>query len=266
MKDNNAYFETNRLNWNKRTTLHVKSEFYQYEQFVEGASSLNPIELDLLSDVKDQSLLHLQCHFGQDTISWQRLGAHATGVDLSDESIKQARILNERCGTGAEFIRSNVYEVSDILLDKQFDIVYTSYGTIGWLPDLNKWAKVVSRHLKPDGTFLIVDFHPMIWMYDNDLSKITYSYFNREVIIEEEEGSYADQASSEIIQSIGWNHSTADLINALIDHGLTIESFDEFDYSPYQVFPGMVEISPNKYHVEKWAGMMPLIYALKAKK
>jgi SAM-dependent methyltransferase len=263
MKDHNDYLSINKDNWNKRTTLHVKSDFYNYDGFVDGDTSLNPIELGLLPNVKGKSMLHLQCHFGQDTISWQRLGATVTGVDLSDNAIKEARLLNDKCSTDANFICSDVFSLPDIH-DSKYDIVFTSYGTIGWLPNLDRWAEVVSHHLKPGGTFLIVDFHPMIWMYDDDLTKITYSYFNKEAIVEEEQGSYADKNSSDVLTSVGWNHSISDLINSLIKYGLTIEQFDEYDYSPYQVFPGMVEAKPKQFVVEKWAGKVPLLYALKA--
>lgn len=68
------YIKINKENWNKRTELHYNSEFYDNENFIKGKTSLNKIELKLLGDIKEQSILHLQCHFGQDSISLARLG------------------------------------------------------------------------------------------------------------------------------------------------------------------------------------------------
>ena len=133
------YQELNREAWNKRTKVHLESSFYDQEAFLKGASSLNPIELELLGDVRGKSILHLQCHFGQDSISLARLGAKVTGVDLSDQSIAEARKLSEQCHVDVHFIESDVLELNG-KLDGQFDVVFTSYGTIGWLPDLEKWA------------------------------------------------------------------------------------------------------------------------------
>ena len=133
------YLETNKQFWNAATGVNFGSDFYDQESFEKGRNSLNSIELDLLGDIKGKSVLHLQCHFGQDTISLQRMGAIATGVDLSDEAITKARDINDRLGLGTEFICSDVFALKE-KLHQQFDIVFTSYGTIAWLPDLDKWA------------------------------------------------------------------------------------------------------------------------------
>jgi ubiquinone/menaquinone biosynthesis C-methylase UbiE len=114
--------------------------------------------------------LHLQCHFGQDTLSMSRMGAQTTGVDLSDKAIDAARKLNQEINQQATFICCNIYDLPQHL-DQQFDIVFTSYGTIGWLPDLNQWAALIARYLKPGGKFVFAEFHPVVWMFDNDLKK-----------------------------------------------------------------------------------------------
>ena len=160
-----TFFESNRESWNKRTAVHKDSAFYDLDAFKKGRSSLNAIELEGLGDVSGRSLLHLQCHFGMDTLSWQRLGAQCVGVDLSDEAIKLAREINTELGLDARFVCCNVYDLPEHL-DGSFDIVFTSYGTIGWLPDLDKWAAVVARYLTPGGVFYIADFHPVLWKMD----------------------------------------------------------------------------------------------------
>jgi 2-polyprenyl-3-methyl-5-hydroxy-6-metoxy-1,4-benzoquinol methylase len=158
----NNYIEINKQSWNGRVDAHIKSEFYGVEDFIKGKTSLQEIELNLLGDIKNKSILHLQCHFGQDTISLSRMGAKATGIDLSDKAIESAKELNATTKTDASFICCNVYDLPQHL-NEEFDIVYTSYGTIGWLPDMDKWANVVSTFLKPGGKFIFVEFHPVVW-------------------------------------------------------------------------------------------------------
>ena len=183
MKSEHNYIEINKQSWNKKTSTHLTSDFYDVEGFLNGNSSLNEIELELLGDVKGKSILHLQCHFGQDTISLGRLGARTTGIDLSDKAIESAIELAEKAGIEASFICCDIYDLPNHL-NEQFDIVYTSYGTLGWLPDIDKWAKIVSRYLKPDGKFVFVEFHPVVWMFDDDFQEINYNYYNSEAIIE----------------------------------------------------------------------------------
>lgn len=144
MKKEQNYIEINKQSWNNRTDVHVKSDFYDLDGFMKGKSSLNSIELELLGDVSGKSILHLQCHFGQDSLSLSRLGAKVTGVDLSDKAIETAKDLAQKLNADAEFICCDLYDLPNYL-HKTFDIVFTSYGTIGWLPDLDKWAKIVSQ-------------------------------------------------------------------------------------------------------------------------
>ncbi len=181
-EDSEEYIELNRQSWNARVNHHLNSEFYGVDSFLKGRNSLNEIERILLGDVKGKTLLHLQCHFGQDTLSLSRMGAKTTGVDLSDRAIETAQKLNEQLQLDAQFICCNIYDLPKHL-NKQFDIVFTSYGTIGWLPDLNKWAKLIANSLKPDGQFIFAEFHPVVWMYDNDFTKVEYSYFNEKKLL-----------------------------------------------------------------------------------
>jgi SAM-dependent methyltransferase len=263
MEPETDYLEKNRQLWNARTDVHLESEFYDLKSFLQGRSSLNEIELKLLGDLKGKTVLHLQCHFGQDSISLARLGAEVTGIDLSDAAIAKARELASQTGATAEFICSDVYDLPNHL-DRKFDLVFTSYGTIGWLPDLDKWAKVVAHFLKPGGKFVFAEFHPVVWMFDNALENIAYSYFNREAIIETENGTYADQNSAIALESVGWNHDLGEVLGSLLKNNLELNSFEEFDYSPYNVFPNMTEAEPGKFRVAHLNGKIPLVYALTA--
>ncbi len=135
------YLETNRKSWNAKVEPHLKSDFYFVDEFLKGRTSLNSIELELLGEIAGKSILHLQCHFGQDSISLSRLGAQVTGIDLSDTAIEAAKNLAQKAETSTEFICTDLYNLPNVL-DRKFDMVFTSYGTIGWLPDLKKWAEI----------------------------------------------------------------------------------------------------------------------------
>ncbi len=265
MEEQHNYIEINKALWDEKTQHHVSSAFYKMDDFLNGSSSLNLIELNLLGNVSGKSVLHLQCHFGQDTLSLARMGAKATGVDFSGEAIKKAIELNDQLGLDARFVCSDVYELP-VNLQGQFDMVYTSYGVLGWLPDMKKWAGVVSHFLKPGGTFVLVEFHPVVWMFSNEFTEIQYSYFNREAIIETLTGTYADRDADIRKTEIGWNHDLSEVMQSLIDAGLNITTFREFDTSPYDCFRNTVEVSPGGFQIKGLEGKIPMVYALRASK
>ena len=259
------YLEINKEAWNKKVEPHLKSDFYFVEEFLKGRSSLNSPELKLVGNIEGKKILNLQCHFGQDSISLSRMGAKVTGVDLSDKAIDEAKILAEKCGTDIQFICCDVYSLPEIL-QETFDIVFTTYGTIGWLPDLQKWAHVINHFLKPNGEFCFVEFHPVVWMYDDDFTKVQYSYFNTETINEVFEGTYADQTAKIEQTTVSWNHSLSEVFQALLSNGMTIQSFEEENWSPYACFMHNKEIEKGKFIIPQFDGKIPMMYALKAQK
>lgn len=265
MEPESNYLEINRNSWNNRTDTHLKSEFYDLEGFLKGATSLKSIELDLLGDVKNKSILHLQCHFGQDSLSLARMGAKVTGIDLSDKAIERAKELSLQTGLEATFICCDLYSLPEHL-DQQFDIVFTSYGTIGWLPNLDRWAAVVSKFLKPNGKFVFVEFHPVVWMFDDDFEKIGYNYFNTGAIVESETGTYADREALIQQDYVCWNHGLGEVITSLIKHGLSIQSLDEYDYSPYNCFKHTLEVEPGKFIIDHLGNKLPMVFAISAQK
>lgn len=259
------YLEINKSSWNKRAEIHVDSEFYDVKGFLGGKTSLNSIELEFLDNIRGKSILHLQCHFGQDTISLSRMGASATGMDLSDKAIDNARLLAEKAGTDTTFICCDVYDLPNHL-DQQFDIVFTSYGTIGWLPDLDKWAKIVSGFLKPGGQFVFAEFHPVVWMFDNHFTKVAYNYFKDDAIIETENGTYADREADLRAEYVSWNHGLGEVLTSLLSNGLNIDAFREYDYSPYNCFSETEEFEPGKFRIKHLGNKIPMVYALSATK
>ena len=258
-------FAANRALWNARVPHHLTSRMYDVEGFVAGRSSLTAIERELLGDVTGKDILHLQCHFGQDTLSLARMGARVTGLDISDAALAEARKLAERCGITAQWVESNVVDHRPEL-DGGSDIVFTSYGTIGWLPDLRPWAANIARYLRPGGSLVFVEFHPAVWMFDNDFTHVAYSYFNRETIVEEEQGTYADRNAPIRLTSYGWNHGLGEVLTALLEAGLRIDRFTELDSSPHDCFANTVQGPDGLYRIKGMEGKLPMVYGLVATK
>lgn len=264
--DQPNWLEANRAVWNKRTDAHLTSEFYDVESFQNGECSLNQFELDLLGNVRGKTLLHLQCHFGQDTLSLARLGAIASGLDFSDSAIEAAKKLNEDLGLDVNFYCADVYNTRNAI-DETFDVVFTSYGVVGWLPDLRPWANVISESLNDGGIFVMCEFHPYVWMMDEEYDYIKYSYFNERMIESEVTGSYASiHKLHEPLIEYGWNHPLTDVLNALLAEGLKLEVFNEHDGSPYNCFPGMEAGEDGLYRFTKWENKVPLVYGIRFRK
>ncbi|RPD44868.1 class I SAM-dependent methyltransferase [Hymenobacter sediminis] len=260
---NPNYLHLNRTLWNAKVPYHLNSAFYDVAGFRAGRSSLNDIELALLGEVGGQRILHLQCHFGQDSLSLARMGAQVTGIDLSDEAIAAARQLAMELHLSAEFVCSDVYHLPEVLpATPGFDVVYTTYGVLGWLPDLARWAEVVTHYLRPGGRLVLVEFHPVVWMFDSQFTRVEYSYFNREAIEETTTGTYADLAAPLEHTSVSWNHDLGEVLGSLLGQGLQLRHFQEYDYSPYDCFAGMQETAPGRFQLATQPGKLPLVYSV----
>jgi len=259
-------FEYNRETWNELTGLHANSSFYDVDGFKKGKSSLNHIEIEELGNIKGKKILHLQCHFGLDTLSLARMGADVIGIDISDASIQKAKELSDDLGIAAKFIRTNLYDLPKILEDS-FDIIYTSYGAINWLKDLDQWAKIIRHYLKPNGKFYMVEFHPFIYSL-NDHFEISESYFKSQAIETQVERSYTDHSeiSQKQLKHIEWHHSLSEVLSSLITNGLEIELFNEFPYQVYNCFPNLIELEKGKWVAEKHGDKIPYMYSVRAKK
>ena len=257
------YIAKNKTAWNQKTMYHLDSDFYALPAFIEGKSSLNEIELSLIGEISGKTILHLQCHFGQDSLSLARMGAKVTGIDFSEAAIEAAKNLALQLALDTTFVLTDVYNVPECITEK-FDLVFTTYGTIGWLPDLEKWANVAAKMLKPGGKFLLVDFHPFVWTLDDDFKQVHYHYFNEEAIIEKTTGTYADRNAPIEIETVGFNHSLSEIINNLIQSGLTIDCLNEYPYSPYSCFPNLTEIEPRKFIFTHFGSKIPMVYAIVA--
>jgi len=259
-------FNSNRDGWNQRTPHHVKSEFYDVRGFVAGATSLRFIEIEELGNIAGKSLLHLMCHFGQDTLSLARMGARTTGIDFSDQAIASAKSLAREIGSDSEFHCCNLYDTRKHVRGR-FDIVYTSYGVIGWLPDLTGWGRIIAESLKPGGMFYIAEFHPFVWMMDEKFERFAYSYFHSETPLEFDlKGTYTDRSADISHKDFNWIHTLGDVVNALIANGLEIEFLHEFPFTVYDCFPNLEKVGDHKWVFKNLKDTIPYIFSIRARK
>lgn len=264
--DHSHFFETNQKLWNTKTPTHIKSEFYNMPGFIKGATSLKAIELGILPNLEGKSILHPQCHFGQDTLSLERMGAHCTGVDFSNVAIEEAKALVKKLGMKSKFVCCNVLDMDKYVQDI-FDIVFCSYGVITWLPNLSDWAHQIAQRLKSGGQFYFVEFHPLLYMFNWENHKLEFEYFNKnEPEIEVEKGTYADKSAPIEMKEYFWTHSISEIINALISNGLRIDAFNEYDYSPYNIFETCEIRNGNEYIYNPAAVKIPHVMSIKATK
>ncbi|MEM6360865.1 MAG: class I SAM-dependent methyltransferase [Bacteroidota bacterium] len=264
--DFDDYFQANKQAWDIKTPIHKMSSFYDIDGFLKGKSSLYSIEQRELPKLSGKDVLHLQCHFGLDTISFSRMGANATGVDISDVSIHTARKLNNQCNQSAKFICSNIYNLDDKIRQK-FDLVYCSYGSVIWLPDLQLWAKMISSFLKPEGSIYIVDFHPILVSLSYlESSSLEISYFNNPSIplYRRSRRTYTRLDLPEETIEYTWNHSLSEIINSLLMAGLNIEFFNEFPYIPFDCFPNLIKSDDGNWRVKGKENLFPLCYSISA--
>lgn len=267
----NEFLEANRKRWDELTPLHARSGFYDVQGLRDGGLTLMPLEQEELGDVAGRSLLHLQCHFGLDTLSWARLGAQVTGVDFSEEAITLARSLSAELGIAADFVRSDLYGLPSVLTGR-FDIVYTSYGVLCWLPDLPRWAKVIAHFLRPGGTFYIAEIHPFAYVFrdekDAEGLEVFYPYFHSaEPLRFQEQGSYA-APGADVFHTVTyeWQHSLGDIVNSLILADLQIEFLHEFPYACERMFPFLRQDREGWWRLEGHPGSIPMTFSLKATK
>ncbi|KTG08659.1 methyltransferase type 12 [Haloprofundus marisrubri] len=278
----------NRDYWDELAAHHPTTDFYDVQGFLDGQSTLFDLERGELGGVVGERLLHLQCHFGLDTLSWAREGAEVTGVDFSETAIETARELRDEVGIDeldAQFVESDVY---DLDLGERFDTVFTSYGVLAWLPDLDGWADVIDRHLKPGGRFYIAEIHPFGAMFgtvvrteageptdiDGDpadyVGTLAWPYHSDGALsVPVDDGSYADGDIETAVESVEeWTHGLGEVVTALSDVGLRIEFLHEFEKACYQQCPSMVEGDDGWWRFESGddAPDVPLTFSLLATK
>ncbi|MCF4165389.1 class I SAM-dependent methyltransferase [Zavarzinia compransoris] len=263
--------DANRRHWDEVTALHRDSAFYDVEGFLAGRCTIGPIEREALAPLLRRNLLHLQCHFGLDTLSLLRLGAaRVTGVDFSAPAIAEARRLADRLklSSWADFIEADVL---DLDLGRRFDRIFTSHGAINWLSDIGAWGRVVARHLAPDGVFYMMEAHPVGLALDVDGEGRLYQrfpYFHAaEPLNLDGVPDYAEPDYLPKEPGIGWAWTIADVMAALEDAGLQVFAFREYPFAAWEALPAMTPDAERHYwHRAKDAGPdTPLLFSLKAR-
>jgi len=265
----------NRKLWDAYTAIHTTGSFYDVDRFRRDRADLRieHWEREEVGDVAGRSLLHVQCHFGLDTLSWARMGARVTGVDFSEAAVAFAQELAREVELSevSRFLVSNVYDLPDALPEETFDIVYTSRGVLCWLPDIVRWGEIVASFVKPGGVFYIHEAHPMLWALDdeqpttNDLH-LSYPYWSGEVITFAVDGSYADRtAHVDAEWEHGWNHSLGEVVTSLARAGLRVEFLDEKRTVVWPV-DWLAPVEGGFGFPPEQPGTMPLMYSLRARK
>jgi SAM-dependent methyltransferase len=272
--DDDGAIASNRRLWDAWAQIHSGSAFYDVDSFRSGQRPIRvaDYEREEVGSVEGKSLLHLQCHFGLDTLSWARLGATVTGADFSPVAIDIARSLAADLDLPATFVVANLYDLPDVL-DGAFDVVFTSAGVLGWLPDIAGWARVAAHFVRPGGVFYISEIHPVAQVFESEgvapgeLKLASPYWSHREPLRFEVKGSYADRdAPTEGLVEYGWDHSLGEIVTSLIDGGLRIEFLHEFDFVRWPV-DFLVEGGDGRYRLPPdTKGELPLFFSLKATK
>ncbi|MER5636608.1 class I SAM-dependent methyltransferase [Kitasatospora sp. NPDC002227] len=251
--DSTDWLAANQANWDDRVPFHLASEFYDLPGFVAGGESLRGFELAEVGDVTGKRLLHLQCHIALDTLSWARRGAIVTGLDFSAPAVAAAAELAEQIGvTDARFVASDVHDAVEALDGQTFDIVYTGFGALCWLPDLDRWARTVAALVAPGGFAYVAEYHPFSDILAADGERVEYDYFDRTPAVYDEPGTYADLAApTKATRTVEWQHGLGEVLTALITAGLRPEFLHEHDHAHFRLPDG---------------GRVPRVYSVRATK
>jgi len=262
--------EANRRWWQAAVPVHLASDFYDVEGWLADGRGPRPREVEVLGDVAGLDLVHLQCHFGQDTLA--RAGATVTGLDFSEVAIAAARGLAERAGLAdrADFVCAPVAEATSALGGRSFDVVYVSLGALCWLPSVDEWAEQVAGLLRPGGRLFLHETHPLSMALADDDLTVVYTYFEDVApYADNQAGRYADQTATEALPgdtTFGWNHGLGELVGSLIGRGLRIDRLDEHDWTSSKRFPWLVEVAEEGFVIPEGHLRIPLSFTLVAAK
>lgn len=272
-----AWFSDNEKNWNDRANLHMAGDYCGLRRLLADPDAISAelaLDIGRFGDLAGKQVMHLQCHVGTDTIGFARRGAaRVVGLDLSETSLAHARNIADKAGVEVEYVHANVYDARQAV-SGDFDLVYTSIGVLCWLPDVVQWARVIASLLKPGGTFFIRDDHPMFMTIGEDVSdglKIEQPYFQLDTPMTwDDDSSYVDTPGAPRIAHTTnhqWNHSLGQIITALIDAGLVVDGVEEFTYSAWCPWPGLMEQhADGMWRLREQPERLPLQFAISAHK
>jgi SAM-dependent methyltransferase len=259
--------ETNRAWWDERVPIHAASDYYDLDRVRRGGDTLRPFEIEEVGPVEGLDLAHLQCHLGVDTLGWARRGARVTGLDFSAPAIETARRLASDAGLAAEFVHADVYDAPRALGGRDFDVVYTGFGALNWLPDLRPWADVVARLLRPGGFVYLAEFHPIAWVFGDAGLDVVHDYFRSPQRFDDAAGSYADREADTVHnQVVDALHGLGAVVSAIAEVGLTVEHVHEHDVSLFARWPWLERYDDGTYHFPEGRPRIPLVYTVRARR
>jgi SAM-dependent methyltransferase len=266
-------FAVNQANWDDRAAAHARSAGYAVEELVADRNRLSQVvefDRERLGAINGLRTIHLQCHIGTDTLSLARLGARVSGLDFSSASLAQARELAARTSTEIDYYEANLYDAVDVLGAAQFDLVYTGVGALCWLPDIERWARVVSDLLRPGGRLFIREGHPMLWAI-NELKtgglSVELPYFEHGGPYIFEDASTYVSTDAEFTHNVthSWNHGLGEIVTALLGVGLELTMLIEHDSVPWNALPGqMIEVAVGEWRLRDDPARLAASYTLQA--
>lgn len=261
--------QDNRLCWDDLVPAHVHSGHYDVPGFLQGRSSLDPLTLDVLPPLDGATVLHLQCHFGLDTLSMWRAGATVTGLDFSPAAIHAANTLTEAIGADATFVEADVANTRQALNNQLFDVVFTSWGVVMWLPDLSAWAEQIAKSLRPGGSFHMVEVHPLLWSCIDSTTELTLgvNYLGGVRRTESIQGSYADpDAVLEHPLQHTWQHGLGEIVTALLGAGLQLERLTEHEAVSNQALSMLTQSKDGLWRLPDGYPRVPLAFSIVARR
>jgi len=265
------FIAANRRNWDERVAIHRRDTtgFYAIDRFLAGDKKLHAIESGELGDIAGKRLIHLQCHFGLDTLILARHGAVATGLDFSPAAIEEARRLVAATGIAAEFVCADVYDARAALIG-QFDVAFSSWGTICWLPDLTRWAMTIASLLAPGGVFYFADAHPNMLTLEERDGRIVPEFAidtppDQPLIFDEPQTYTGDATPLAAPRTYQWIHSLSRILGALVGAGLTLDFLHEHPWLPWPPVPSCVKCNEG-YCLPRGVPSFPLALSLRARK
>ena len=277
--------EQNRLSWNAVAGAHESHRGDLAGFLSSGGSTLFPEELELLGPLEGKTLAHLQCNAGGDSLSLALRGAEVTGVDISDETILRARALSEEAGIPARFERADLYDWLEgtVRAGRRFDVVFSSYGVVCWLSDLEAWARGIAAVLEGGGRFVLVDFHPAADMFDGRwVLASAYPSGGERLLLEEGVGDYVAGSGGGLTPAglvEGERHfenpqrcylfrwGLGEVVTALAGAGLRLVALKEYPYANGErQFSGMRELPGRRMAPPEGVPALPLMYGIRAEK
>ena len=259
----------NRAMWDARVGIHVASAFYDVEGWLRDGRGPRAAEAEIVGDVAGLDLVHLQCHFGLDTLAWARAGARVTGLDFSAPALAEARAIAERAGLAgrSRFVCAEVYD-APAALGSTYDVVYVSLGALSWLPSVARWAEVVAALLRPGGRLFVHDVHPLSDALGEDELVVTSSYFEEpEPFVDDSSWTYTDgPLPPSGGAAVCWNHSLGEIVTAVASRGLVVEQLHEHDYTTFGRFPWLVRRGDGTYALPAGTPRVPLSFSLLARR